>query len=156
MPQLRRRLADLTSQELLRRAFEYRRMTTVARGSETEQALNRLALRFALLAAWRAIEEGVQINKTGACENQSEVAKLIRMAEQSAANELDPLRVLADIIKTVAEGAVDPYLLTGTLVEGSVHTLETWIPTERQGDTAEALLQLVADRLLTKGFLGRR
>jgi hypothetical protein len=156
MDQPRRRLADLTSQELLRRAIEYRRMATTARGDEMEQALNRLALRFALLAARREIEEGMPINTTEAHQDQSEVAKLARLAEQAATNELDPVRVLADIIKAVAEGTADPYLLSGVLVEGSVHTLETRIPTERQEDTAEALLQLMADRLRANGFLDRR
>jgi len=156
MDQPRRRLADLTSQELLRRAIEYRRMATMARGGETEEALNRLALRFALLAARREIKEGVSINEVEAHQDQSEVAKLARLAEQAASNELDPVRVLADIIKAVAEGTADPYLLSGVLVEGSVHTLETRIPRERQGDTAEALLQLMTDRLRANGFLERR
>ena len=156
MDQPRRRLVDLTSQELLRRAVEYRRMATVARGNDTEQALNRLALRFARLAARREIEEGMPISEAQAHQDQSEVAKLVRMAEHAATNELDPVRVLADIIKAVAEGTADPYLLAGVLVEGSVHTLETRIPTERQGDTAEALLQLMSDRLRANGFLDRR
>jgi len=156
MDQPRRRLADLTSQELLRRAIEYRRMATTARGGETEEALNRLALRFALLAARREIKEGVSINEVEAHQDQSEVAKLARLAEQAASNELDPVRVLAGNIKAVAEGTADPYLLSGVLVEGSVHTLETRIPRERQGDTAEALLQLMTDRLRANGFLERR
>jgi len=156
MDQPRRRLADLTSQELLRRAIEYRRMATTARGDEMEQALNRLALRFALLAARREIEEGVSISEAEAHQDQSEVAKLARLAEHAATSELDPVRVLADIIKAVAESTADPYLLTGVLVEGSVHTLETRIPTERQGDTAEALLQLMTDRLRVNGLLEGR
>ena len=156
MDQPRRCLADLTSQELLRRAVEYRRMAAAARGSEIEQALNRLALRFALLAARREIEEGVPISEAEAHQDQSEVAKLARLAEQAATNELDPVRVLADIIKAVAEGTADPYLLAGVLVEGSVHTLETRMPPERQGDTAEALLQLMTDRLRANGLLDRR
>jgi hypothetical protein len=156
MDQPRRRLADLTSQELLRRTIEYRHMATVARGNDTEQSLNRLALRFALLAARREIEEGVPISETEAHQEPTEVAKLARLAEHAATNELDPVRILADIIKAVAEGTADPYLLSGVLVEGSVHTLETRIPTERQGDTAEALLQLMTDRLRANGFLDRR
>ena len=156
MEQPRRRLADLTSQELLRRAIEYHHMATVARGNDTEQALNRLALRFALLAARREIEEGVPISEAEAHQDQSEVAKLARLAEHAATNELDPVRILADIIKAVAEGTADPYLLAGVPVEGSVHTLETRIPTERQGDTAAALLQLMANRLRANGLLDRR
>ena len=52
-----RRLADLTSQELQRRAAEYRRMAILARGQDTIRALNTLAVRFAMLAARREIEE---------------------------------------------------------------------------------------------------
>jgi signal transduction histidine kinase len=53
-----RRLADLTSKELLRRAVEYRQMAILARpGHETIRALNTLAVRFALLAAKREIKE---------------------------------------------------------------------------------------------------
>jgi hypothetical protein len=52
-----RRLADLTSKELLRRAVEYRQMAILARGHGTIRALNTLAVRFALLAAKREIKE---------------------------------------------------------------------------------------------------
>jgi hypothetical protein len=55
-------LADLTSQELLHRAAEYRQMAITARGQDTVRALNTLAVRFALLAARREIEEGVFSN----------------------------------------------------------------------------------------------
>ena len=156
MEQSRRRLADLTSRELLRRAMEYRRMAAVAGCDETEQALNRLALRFALLAARREVEEGVPINDTKGHQDRSEVAKLARLVDRAAANEPDPIRALADTVKAVAKGAADPYLVMGVLVEGSIHALETRIPTERQLDTAESLLQLVADRLRANGLLERR
>jgi len=52
-----RPLADLTSQELHGRAAEYRRMAITARGQDTIRALNTLAVRFALLAAKREVEE---------------------------------------------------------------------------------------------------
>jgi hypothetical protein len=52
-----RRLADLTSQELQSRAAEYRRMAILASGQDTIRALNTLAVRFALLAARREVEE---------------------------------------------------------------------------------------------------
>ena len=48
--------ADLTSQQLLDRAAEYRRMAISARGQDTIRALNTLAVRFALMAARREIE----------------------------------------------------------------------------------------------------
>jgi hypothetical protein len=156
MYQPHRPLADLTSQELLLRAIEYLRMATVARDNVIEQGLNKLALRFALLAAQRELEEGVPISEAETHQDQSEVAKLARLADRAAANEPDPILALANSIKAVAQGRADPYLLTGVLVEGSVHTLVSRIPTERQGDTAEALLQLMADRLRASGFLEGR
>ena len=52
-----RPLANLTSQELFHRAAEYRRMAITAHGQDTIRALNTLAVRFALLAARREIEE---------------------------------------------------------------------------------------------------
>ena len=58
-----RPLADLTSQELDRRAAEYRRMAILARGQDTIRALNTLAVRFAMLAARREIEESVVSNE---------------------------------------------------------------------------------------------
>ena len=58
-----RPLADLTSQELLHRATEYRQLSVTARGQDTIRALNTLAVRFALLAAKREIEEGVFSNE---------------------------------------------------------------------------------------------
>ena len=58
-----RRLADLTSRELQRRAAEYRRMAFLASGQDTIRALNTLAVRFALLAARREIEEDVLSNE---------------------------------------------------------------------------------------------
>ena len=57
-------------------------MATVARDKEIEQALNRLALRFALLAARREIGEGVPISEAETHQDQSEVAKLARLAER--------------------------------------------------------------------------
>ena len=51
-----RPLADLTSQELLDRAAEYRQLAITARGQDTIRALHTLAVRFALLAARRKIE----------------------------------------------------------------------------------------------------
>ena len=58
-----RPLADLTSQQLLDRAAEHRRMAIMAHGQDTIRAMNPLAIRFALLAARREIEERVFSNK---------------------------------------------------------------------------------------------
>jgi hypothetical protein len=58
MNHVQRPLASLTSQELHRRAVEYRRMAMTARGQAP--ALDRLAIRYALLAARREIDEASQ------------------------------------------------------------------------------------------------
>jgi hypothetical protein len=54
-----RPLSDLTSEELHQRASEYRRMAQTARGETIVSSLNTLAIRFAVLAAEREIEEEV-------------------------------------------------------------------------------------------------
>jgi hypothetical protein len=152
MDRPRRRLSELTSQELSRRAIEYRRMAMTANGQTAILALNKLAIRFALLSARREIEEAASPSLD---QDQSELDKLIRLAEQAAADEPDPVRALADIIKTVSEGDADPYLIIGVLVEGAVLTLRRRIPDERQDDTASAVLELLADRLRDAGMLPR-
>ena len=60
MNQPSRPLADLTSQELLRRAIQYRRMAMTAHGQATVSALERLAIRYALSSARREIDEASQ------------------------------------------------------------------------------------------------
>jgi hypothetical protein len=152
MDRPRRRLSELTSEELSRRAIEYRRMAMTAIGQATILALNKLAVRFALLAARREIEEAASPSPD---QDQSELDKLIQLAEQAAADEPDPVQALADIIKTVSESGADPYLIMGVLVEGAVLTLRRRIPDERQEDTASAVLQLLADRLRDAGMLPR-
>jgi hypothetical protein len=149
-----RPIADLTSWELLRRAIEYRLMAMTARGRATIAALDRLAIRYALLAAKREVDEASHPSSSQEAEThleQSELAKLIDLAGQAAADVSDPVRALADAVRTVAEGNADPYLVMGVLVEGAVHTLETRIPVERREDTAAALLHLVANRLRASG-----
>ena len=113
-------------------------------------ALNKLAIRYALLAARREIEEAACPSSV---KDQSELDKLIQLAERAAADEPDPVRALADIIEVVAESDADPYVVIGVLVEGAVHALDSRIPEERKEDTAGALVQLIADRLLGNGLL---
>jgi hypothetical protein len=55
MDQPRRLLSRLTSLELSRRAIEYRRMAITAHGQTIKLALDKLAIRFALLAAKRIL-----------------------------------------------------------------------------------------------------
>ena len=117
MNQSYRRLSDLTSQELLRRAIEYRRIASTAHRQAATLALNKLAIRYALLSARHEIEEAAC---PSSFKDQSELDKLIQLAERAAADEPDPVRALADIIKVVAESDADPYVVIGVLVEGAV------------------------------------
>lgn len=151
MNEPRRRLSELTSQELTRRAAKYRQMALSAHGDATIKSLNMLAVRYAVLAARREIEEA-SVGDPEARQDQSEIEKLVQLAEQAAADQPDPVRVLADIIKAVSEGGADPYLIMGVLVEGAVHTLDRRIPKERQDDTASAMLSLLAERFRDAGL----
>ena len=81
----RRPLAELTAQELDQRALEYRRMAIAARGQAVASALDRLAIRFAVLAAHREVEETARLRDTPDGEgDQSELAKLIALANRAA------------------------------------------------------------------------
>ena len=133
-------------------------MAMTGHGQAIVSALETLAIRFALLAAGQEVREAMQpVCAEDAVRNRdrSELAKLIDLAEQAAANEPDPIRALADITRAIAESDADPYLVMGVLVEGTIHTLETGIPSERRGETAAALLRLVTDRLRATGILDR-
>jgi hypothetical protein len=77
---------------------------------------------------------------------------LIRQAEKAAANELDPMELVAVLIRLTGDRGADPYLLIATLVEGAVSTLARHVPPERQGDTAAATLKLFLQRLNVSGL----
>lgn len=141
----RRRLSELRSSDLLRRASEYRTMATTAHGS-MNISLNKLALRFAMLAAKRETEER-QHEDSAVSRGQSELGNLIRLAEQAARSESDPVEAIAGNIRRAAEDNADPYLLVGVLLEGIVHVTRTEIPTVRREETACAVLKLLADRM---------
>jgi hypothetical protein len=149
MDRPRRRLSELTSQELSQRAIEYRRMAKAANGQATVSALDKLAIRYALLAAKREVEEA-SVGGTEAHQDQSEVNKLIELA---AASKRDPVGALADIIRAVAEGDADPYLLMGVLLEGTLHAVGSRIPPERQAKAATAIMRLLTDRRRDNGLL---
>ena len=121
-------------------------MAITAHGRQTKLALDKLAVRYALLAAKREVE-GASVGDPEAQQEQSELDKLIRLAGQAVEDQPDPIRTLADIIKITAESDADPYLTMGVLIEGAVHTLATQIPDERREDTAAAALQFFVDRL---------
>ena len=59
----------------------------------------------------------------------------------------DPVRTLADVIRSTVAADADPFTLMGVLVEAAVLTLATRIPAIRQNDTAAVPSQLLTDRL---------
>ena len=150
MDQSRRRLSELSSKELSRRAIDYRQMALTAHGEDTIKSLNVLAARYAMLAAKHETEEA-SANRAATHEDRSEVDKLTALAEQTAAGVPDPIGLLAEAIKTMANSEADPYLTMGLLLEGAVHVLRTSLPPERQADTASALQLLLHERLQATG-----
>ena len=154
MDRPRPRLSELTSQELTRRAIEYRRMALDATGAATIKSLNMLAARYARLAAKRELEEA-SAGRAATDPSQSEVDKLAQLAEQAVIGQPDPVQTLVDTIRLVADSDADPYLTIGALIEGAVHTLQGRIPAKRQGKTALAMLKLVEDRLRDMCLLPR-
>jgi hypothetical protein len=158
MSQSRRRLATLTSHELKRRAVEYSRMAMAARGQATVSALDKLAIRYALLATSREIEETSHLSDItggGSDTGHAELAKLIASVKQVAVNEPNPAKALAQFIHVIAEGDADPYVVMGVLLEGAIHVIGTCVPLERQQETAGSLMHLVEERLRAAGLLDR-
>ena len=84
--------------------------------------------------------------------NTPATARLSALADQAAADNPDLIAALATAIKGAVASDADPYLLMGTLIEGVTHALGT-LPPERQGDTAEAAVRLLRDRLRAEGRL---
>jgi hypothetical protein len=74
------------------------------------------------------------------------VDELIRRVERVAADRPDPIYILAQMISMIGESDADPYAVLGALIEGAAHTVTRHIPTERQADMAEALLERLAER----------
>ena len=141
-------LTELTSRELQERAVEYHQMSANALGQKVAAALKRLAIRYALLAAHREVEEMASLQAIhNDTRDQTELSKLVALANHAADRERDPVRSLVNTIRTTAAGNADPYLVMGTLVEGTVHTLCARIPNERLKETAQAVMQLLKDRL---------
>ena len=110
--------------------------------------MNRLAIRYAVLAAHREVAETARLRDIPDGEgDQSELAKLIALANRAAEQKRDPVESLVRAIKQTVAGNADPYLVAGALLEGAVHAIFTRIPKERLDDTAEAAIQLLKDRL---------
>jgi len=91
-------------------------------------------------------------NDEACTQDQRELDKLIASVKQIALNEPNPVKTLANFIRTIAEGSADPYIVVGVLLEGAVHLLATGIPRERQSDTAAAMLLLLSDSLRANGL----
>jgi len=147
----RRFFADLTSWELYQRAAEYRDMAINARGYIIAAALGRLAVRYELLAMDR------EMDRTASCPNDGtgdhiELVKLIELTNQAASREPNPIRSLITAMRSTAASNADPYLVIGSLLEGAVQTICTRIPSQRMNETAEAVMQLLRDRLQANGI----
>jgi hypothetical protein len=127
-------------------------MARTARGETTIKSLNMLAIQFAMLAAKREVEASASPPSDLA---QSEVQKLVSLAEQAAASIADPVRALANTIKMLGDSEADPYLTIGALVEGVIHTLNARLPESQQAETASAILRLMSDRLRQTDHLRR-
>jgi hypothetical protein len=127
-------------------------MAKTASVPAVSNSLDKLAIRFALLAARNVAETDNHRTERILDRLPTELNELIKQVENAAANEPDPVRALADKIRDTVAGDADPYILMGALVEGAVHTLATRVPAVRQDDTAAALSQLLVDRLEQRGF----
>ena len=121
----------------------------------TIRSLNVLAIRFAILAARREVEEASADSREDGGD-QTEVDKMAQWARLAAAGKPNPIEELAETIRCVAGGYADPYLVMGVLIEGAVHTVKNCIPPECQNDTASAILKLLADRLENAGLFPER
>jgi hypothetical protein len=83
----------------------------------------------------------------------SAIAAMVSEIEQAAANQPDPLAVFLALLKIVLASEVDPYLLTGSMVEGIAVAIAKNIPPERQGDVAVGAVALPRDRLRSYGAI---
>lgn len=82
-----------------------------------------------------------------------ELEALIRNVEAKASDELDPLAVVALLLKLTIRSEADPYLLIGQLVEGIAETVVRRIPAEKQGEVAVNTIRLFCDRLEARGVI---
>lgn len=76
---------------------------------------------------------------------------MIRQVEAKASGELDPLAVVAMLLKLTVRSEADPYLLIGQLVEGITETVLRRIPADKQGEVAVDTIRLFCDRLRARG-----
>jgi hypothetical protein len=78
---------------------------------------------------------------------------LIQKIEATAADSLDPLAIMIELMKLAVASSADPYLLAGALIEGITSTIAARIPQEKRRDVALEAVRLLRDRLETRGLI---
>ncbi len=69
------------------------------------------------------------------------------------AEEPDLVGILILMLRIVIDSEVDPYLLTGPLVEGIAASIARKIPLERQDEVAIETVRVLVDRMKDRGLL---
>jgi hypothetical protein len=80
---------------------------------------------------------------------------LVRRVKRIAAERPDPTHVLAEMITMIGAADVDPYVILGVLVEGTVQTVVRHVPAERQAEAAAMVADLLGERLNAHGLPDR-
>lgn len=80
-----------------------------------------------------------------------EIDKLVERINQASAAAGDPLGDLARSIQRMLQSEIDPYLLAGVLIEGTVQAVVRRVPKRRRSAVSLALLQLLRNRLVAAG-----
>ena len=75
------------------------------------------------------------------------VEDLIRQVETKAADERDTLALVVALIKFAVRSEIDPYLLSGVLIEGVASTISSRIPARRRHQVAAEAVRLLLERL---------
>jgi hypothetical protein len=78
---------------------------------------------------------------------------LIREVESNAADQPDPQALLVTLLKLILVSDIDPYMVSGALVETIAATVAKKIPPERQDEVATEAVQLLQERLRTYGLM---
>jgi hypothetical protein len=81
------------------------------------------------------------------------VEDLIREAETKAANEPDTLALVVALVELAVRSEIDPYLLSGILIEGIASTLTHRIPEDRRREVSVQAVRLLHERLQAGGAI---
>lgn len=81
------------------------------------------------------------------CGPFTSVAALRAQVEGVAAQSPNAIRTISDQIKAAIRGEVDPYVLTGVLIEGIAMTILAGIPAEKQTIVSADVICLLYARL---------